>query len=673
MVWIVPLAALVVVLGVAWNAYAERGPLIEISFENASGINAGETEVRYRDVAVGLVEKVSFSRDLGSVIVSVRLSKDVAEFVDEEAKFWVVRPKVTTQGVSGLNTVLTGVYIEGVWDNEAGGLAPRFAGLSDPPLERAGQTGLRVQLRASGKVALTENAPIVYRGITVGRVGKTSISADGSTAEAEAMIFAPHDRLVTTATRFWDTSGFEFSIGPNGAVLDFSSLASLVSGGLTFGTIVSGGEGVTPGETFSVYADEADARASLFSGEEGDALNVSVIFDENVAGLAVDSAVELNGIQIGQVTAINGLVDPKRFGDNHARLLATLAIVPGRLGLDQEGDKEDAALDFLKERVAEGLRARLVTASILTGGLKVELIEVPDAPEEVLSIPEDGLPSIPTTESNISDVSASAEGVFKRINALPVEEVMNGAIELMASLNALASNEETRAVPGQINGLLSDARGLVNSEEVQAIPKRIAAVTDELEQVIAQINEQEVVARLGAAIDSASASAKSVSGAVEGVPELVEKIDQVAANLGKVNAEKLGNQLGSLIESADAILEQDTTKAIPENLNAALDEMRAVLVQLREGGVTENAVAALASARNAADSIAGSSDQVQALIRRAEGVLNDASVTIRGYQANGAVARDAREALREVQRAAQAVASLARAIERNPNSLLTGR
>ena len=39
-VWLVPMMALLVSLGVAYQNYASRGTLIEISFENASGVTA---------------------------------------------------------------------------------------------------------------------------------------------------------------------------------------------------------------------------------------------------------------------------------------------------------------------------------------------------------------------------------------------------------------------------------------------------------------------------------------------------------------------------------------------------------------------------------------------------------------------------------------------------------
>ena len=72
-VWILPFLALIIALGVAWQTYVDRGPLIEIEFESGAGVTAGTTELRYRDVTVGVVEKVRFSDGLGAVVFSVRL------------------------------------------------------------------------------------------------------------------------------------------------------------------------------------------------------------------------------------------------------------------------------------------------------------------------------------------------------------------------------------------------------------------------------------------------------------------------------------------------------------------------------------------------------------------------------------------------------------------------
>ncbi len=673
LVWIVPVVALLAVLFIAFRAYSDRGPLIEISFENAAGVKADTTELRYRDVRVGLVEDVAFTDGLDRVLVSVRVDKDVAPFIDENAKFWVVRPQVSAQGVSGLNTVLSGVYIEGFWDTEAGEREDRFAGLADAPLERQGQEGLRLTFRAAGRASLMEDTPILYRGVTVGRVGQPSITEDGGSAQAEAVIFEPHGRLISSSTRFWDASGFSLSLGPGGAALDFSSVASLVSGGVTFETMISGGQPVEPGHSFVVYPEEEAARTSLFSGSDGDVLNLSVVFNENITGLSPEASVELNGLEIGEVTTLNGLIDPDQFGDNRVRLVATLAIRPGRLGLDAQDASREEALEYLRDRVETGLRARLASASILTGGLKIELVQVADAPPADLRRSEQGNLYLPTTDSEIADVSATAQGVFERINALPIEEVMVSATELFESARRLIESDDMRQVPENLNGLLGDARNVVGSQEVQALPDQLAGLVQELDATVRDFNEAALVDRLSDVAEAATQAASGVSASVEGVPELVERLNAVAAKAETVEIQELADELTGLVASADALIASEDTRALPGRLNSALDELTAVMADLREGGVVDNAVSALDSASDAADTIAEAGRDLPGLIEQARGVLARANTTLEGYQAGGGLGRDARSALIEVQKAAKAVASLARAIERNPNSLLTGR
>ena len=141
------LAGLAVALGVAWQSFANQGPLIEISFADASGITARETQLRFRDVGVGVVERLHFSPELDRVVVEVRLSPEVVDYIDSDATFWVVRPRVTAQGISGLETVLSGVYIKGQWDTEPGGLSRAFDGLAEAPLLSPDEQGTTVTLR----------------------------------------------------------------------------------------------------------------------------------------------------------------------------------------------------------------------------------------------------------------------------------------------------------------------------------------------------------------------------------------------------------------------------------------------------------------------------------------------------------------------------------------------
>ncbi len=778
-VWLVPIAALVIALGIAWQTYNERGPLISIVFEDGAGVIANETELRFRDVVVGVVEKVGFTKNLENVLVEVRIDKDVAPYVDSDAEFWVVRPEVTTEGVTGLDTVLSGVYIRGRWDTEPKGGRGVFSGLSRAPLVDSDQEGLRIVLRASDGVVSGES-PILYKGVEVGRIGHAQVSQDGFYVEAEAVIFAPYDNLVTETTRFWDTSGFSVSIGTGGAEIDFDSVAALLAGGLAFDTFVSGAVLAEDGQVFEVYGSEDVARNSVFNTPDGPALNLVAVFDGNVSGLAVGAAVELEGVRIGSVSGLNGLVDPARFGDRGVRLQTVLNVLPARLGMPDDGGAEQA-LEYFQSEVADGLRARLVTGSILTGGLKVQLIKVENASPETLDPAGLPYPALPVTASEITNVQATAQGTLDRINALPIEELLGSATSFLNNASLLVGSEDLQATPGDVRELLGDIRAIVGSDDVQSVPGQIGSVMTELEAAVGdvrlildEVREQEAVTRMLATVDAAGQVADTLDASLAGVPALIERIDAVAATaqelpvetlldqvsglaeearalIGSDTARALPGQIGSLagelelgvseartllsdvneggggdslvaainsaaraadsldkslvgvpqlvaridafaakaedlpldvlvaevsslVNTADRFLAQDTTRQLPEELNGALDELRQILAQMREGGVVENANATFASAANAADRIAIAADSLPALLSRAEALLVSANGTVGVIgDATDPALRDLRAALRDVSEAADAIGSLARSIERRPNSLLTGR
>lgn len=792
-VWILPILALVVALGVAWQSYADRGPLITIEFENGAGIAPGETELKFRDVTVGVVEKVGFTEGLGSVTAIVRVEKDVAPYIDNTSVFWVVQPEVTAQGITGLSTVLSGVYIEGSWDDQIGAFRDRFQGASNPPLIRPGQSGLEIAFRTVANGQLTDNAPILYRGIEVGRVGRAKINPRNGTAIVEALIFDEHRSLINDSTRFWDASGFSVSIGPAGAEIDFSSLATLVGGGITFDTFVSGGAAATDGMVFEIFPDKETARNSVFNTSEVEPLKASVVFDDNIAGLAVGAPVELSGLRIGEVEALSGIVDPDTFGDSRVRLRVVLSIQPARLGLPVDVNAENA-LEFLEQRVENGMRARLASASLLTGGLKVELVLAEGEPDARIELGNDGLPQIPTTASLTTDASATVEGVFSRINNLPIEELLNSAITFLDSAEAFVSSEDLRETPQDVRQLLAELQGLVASEDVQNIPVALNTTLVRIEKLVADLEQQRLAEKLVAAIDAvaetsgavnttlegvpdlitelravaqkaealnvedlvaevttllasadsliasedtaalpgalrdalekvnttlaelraggmvdnitqtltsartaadniavtskelpqlterlnqvledAAQATASINSSVEGVPELVDQIQRIAAKAESLEVEELLRELTALTKSADTLISGPDAQALPGSLKRALDEVNYALQELREGGVIENVNQTLASARNAADSVAVSVEDLPDIVQRLNRLFVQASQTIEGYNKGDELSRSAQATLRDIQKAADALASLARTIERNPNSLLLGR
>jgi len=107
-IWILPILALLIGGGLVYKSYSEKGPVVNVTFKYASGIEAGKTAVKYRDIKVGQVDSLTFSDDLSHILVSLQMNAGVDEWLTESTQFWVVKPRVEASGGSGLSTLLSG-------------------------------------------------------------------------------------------------------------------------------------------------------------------------------------------------------------------------------------------------------------------------------------------------------------------------------------------------------------------------------------------------------------------------------------------------------------------------------------------------------------------------------------------------------------------------------------
>ncbi len=657
LVWLVPVLALSVSLGIAWQSYSDRGVLIEIAFENASGIVAEKTELKYRDVSVGVVTDVTFTKDLSEVVAAVRVDRTVAPYLDGDARFWVVRPEVSLRGVSGLNTVLSGVFIEGTWDSQAGTVQTRFRGLDKAPLSGANRGGTAISLRARDGNSIAAGAPILHKGIPVGVVEAPQLAATGDGVVINAFIEAPYDRLITANTRFWDISGVSVSLGAGGVSLNFASLASLVEGGISFDTLVSGGDPVTPGAPFQLFANQAAARHSLLVDTTTERLTVVAVFDGAISGLEEGSDVRFRGVSVGEVSNIS-MVARDEGGRKVIRLVATLALRADMLGAGPGASAEET-LDLLGAFVGQGLRGRLAKASILSSDLIVEMVELPETDPASLGTTDEGLPELPTAVAEIGNLNATAEGLLARINALPIEEMLGSARNLLAGADRLVNAEDTRAVAPELTATLVEAR----------------AALAELRQVLTELRDAGAAESLTAALVSAASAAGAVETAAGTLPTLAARLDALAARTDAVmvSATTVLDGLGKVVtvEGAPNIIPE--LAATLAAARSVLGETTLVLTELREVGATERFNEVLTSAVGAAAAVETAAGSLPQLVLSLDNLVARAETVLAAYGDNSRLINGTLGTLRDISEAADSLRTLARTLQRNPNSILLGR
>ena len=589
-VWLVPIVAILIAGAVAYQSLRDRGTLIAIAFPDVAGITIGQTALRYRDVVVGVVEDVGFTADLTLVNVFVRVNKEIAPYLDDDASFWIVQPEVSARGVSGLTTILSGVYIEGTWDAEPEGARTAFLGNERAPVIPPSVEGTAIVLRARESGRLEAGAPILFKGIEVGETSSPRLSRDGTEVRMDAFIRAPYDRQLTTATRFWDVSGVSATLGGSGVELRVQSLAAILEGGLNFDTLISGGQPIEQGHVFDVYADEDSARTSAFQLPNSRSVPISALFPVAAAGLSDGAAVRYNGVRVGVVTGVTGFIRP----DDETRsvqLLARMAVQPGRMGLDTAFDDVEA-VDFIDGLARAGLRARLVSTSLFGGELAVELFDGPEGVGPGLEVGVADTPLIPSEASEESSFQDTAEGVLARVNDLPIEELLASFTDLADNLNRIVADPDTRALPAdlretvaQAQGLVRDGRSIVASPDTAATLLSIREATGDIRTIVAGLAEREVAAQVDEVLTAATTAAENIAQGTGDLPA-------IAATAR------------SALEAADGLLASEDLAAAPALVRGVLEDGRAVLSAPEVETILRDTAAATAALRAVSEAVA---------------------------------------------------------------------
>ncbi|MBC2606542.1 intermembrane transport protein PqiB [Pelagicoccus albus] len=242
LIWVVPLVALLVGGYMIVKDLQEQGPTITIVFEEGSGLEAGKTVLRYKGLAVGTVESVALTGDLSKVEATLQLQKSAKGLAREGSKFWILRPEIGLEGITGLDTLISGPTIQvlpGVGPNRK-----HFTALDRAPL-KGSEVGYTYLLSVDQLGSLKVGSPVLYRQFKVGEVVATSLAPDATGIQIKIQINSPYDKLVRTDSIFWNASGIALKVGLLGAKIQTDSLQSVLAGGIMFAT-PEGKEGLSP-------------------------------------------------------------------------------------------------------------------------------------------------------------------------------------------------------------------------------------------------------------------------------------------------------------------------------------------------------------------------------------------------------------------------------------------
>ncbi len=459
-IWLIPIIAVLMGLWMIYYELSTQGTLISIKFSNAEGMQIGKTKLKARNVNIGEVKSIKLNDDSEGVTITARVSKSAEYLLREDTEFWLVSPKISHAGISGLDTLISGVYIEmqpGISDNNIS----EFTALPEAPLTPPGTLGIHITLQSSDYFSYSKGDPIIYKGLTVGKFETIEFDFKKRTVYYNIFIKAPYHELVTSNTLFWDVSGLRMDLSADGISMQTGNIETILTNGVTF-DVPQGmpfGERAEDYDFFDVYIDYDDAVDKRYSFSHQSVVLVS----DTIRGLNVGAPVEYRGVQVGKVLNINLLANKSqgKIFQSDFEVPILIGIQPGRIGLPDNEEGIKLMEEQNKLWIKGGLKATLKTGNLLTGSLFVELQHYDEQPVTEIETYE-GYPVIPVQGNEFTQLTAKAENFMNTLNSLPLNNMADNGNTLLLELGS--SVKDLQHVIQSLSGILDS----VEEDELSA-------------------------------------------------------------------------------------------------------------------------------------------------------------------------------------------------------------
>ena len=484
-IWLIPIVVGLVVLYVAYDTIVKRGESITLTFLSADGLVAGETPIKHKNVKLGTVQDIHLSDDFSHVYVRVKVDRHSKRILTDHARFWVVRPRFTAglAGIAtGLETIVSGAFIEVDPGAPGGAEKERFTGLEEPPGVRSDEPGRVFVVKAEKLGSLSSGSPIYYREVNAGEVLKYELGAPHTPITLSIFVRAPFDKLVDDKTHFWNVSGLSVNMGPNGLKVELQSLQAAISGGMSFGNPkgIAGGP-VPDNNVYTLYADKDASDAALFQNR----IPCVTYFSTSIAGVSRGTAVQLLGTIVGEVNDIMLVHDPKKPGAWLARV--AFEVQPERLA--SMPDTHPLSPASLREHPA---RVYLDSQSLITGQKVLSLdfaFVKPMQPGEVAM--EGDAIVLPGEGGGIDNITVALGRVAAKLEQIPFDDIGKNLDATLRSVQTTIGGEDMQNAVHQLSLTMNDVHKLVKDADNGLTPAlaRLPAIADQLQQAVANANQ----------------------------------------------------------------------------------------------------------------------------------------------------------------------------------------
>jgi len=483
LIWLVPLITALIGGWLAWDTLSKRGPTITIEFSNASGLTAGQSQLKFKDVSLGTVKSIDIAPDLTKVVVTVETTHEATPMLTDKTIFWVVKPQLFAGRISGLETLLSGSYIGMMPSIEKGRAQRHFVGQADPPILETSVPGTTFKLETKRIASLSLGSPIFYRDIEVGTVLGWELADMARHVTIHAFIRAPFDQYVHDDSLWWDASGISVRLEANGIKVQLESIKALLLGGIAFETDPDRKSPTSPPDrVFPLYPNREAANSAGY----GRKLHMVSMFQGSVAGLQVGADVTLHGLKIGEVTEIGLVFDPK----------IDRIVVPVHYQVEADrvssmaGGRDIPPGTVAAEMVRRGFRATLDTSSLITGTKVVAIQYIAGAAPAEMQRDGDTF-VVPSSEvGGLDTITRSAAELLGKINSIDFVGIGRSLAGTAKGMEDIVNGPQLKKTMTALEAAVSDAQDFMRKLDSDSGPAlaRLPQIAKSLDDSLVQIN-----------------------------------------------------------------------------------------------------------------------------------------------------------------------------------------
>ena len=467
LIWLLPIITLLIGVFLIGQAVLARGTNVTISFKTAEGLAIG-TKIKYRNVDIGEVNKITLSDDQKSVIVEAKISRQAKKMLVEDTKFWVVRPRVSGGSITGLSTVLAGSHI-GLDVGKSQVDKRKFIGFESPPIITSDVPGSQYVLVSDDAGSLDIGSPVYYRHLQAGQIVGFKLAPDGKQVLLTVFVNAPYDRYVNKKSRFWHARGIDVKLDSSGIKINSESLMSILLGGIAFENL-EGAEALptAPANTvFRTFKNQDDA----FKVPDTTITKGIMVFNESVRGLSVGAQIDFQGIIIGEVVENNIDFDTKTKQTN---VVVSVNLYPDRLRSkfrkNSRLNNTDAS-ELLALLVSKGLRAQIRASNLLTGQLYIALDFFPKAHKVNFDVTKSPV-EIPTIPGSLRELQSTLASIANKLDKVPFESIGQELQKTLTSTNKLIVQIDEKLAPEANSAIIEMRATLVEAKNAMTEAQR---------------------------------------------------------------------------------------------------------------------------------------------------------------------------------------------------------